>query len=78
MTIQELLVKDGKWPDTDGPNENITRELVARLYTQDNERDSWVKMKQKVGKYTFSMWVYVPTSEVYADGAMLIEDKHVS
>jgi hypothetical protein len=74
VTIQELLVRDGYWPDIEGPRENVTREHIIGVHLDNHPPGKWSQFSQKVGKYTFSMWLYWPKQEtVYTDGAMLID-----
>jgi hypothetical protein len=73
VTIQDLLTREGRWPDISGPKRNVTAEINFRFNCDDIPRDAWVKMSQKRGKYTFSTWFYMPTDTAYIDGTMLID-----
>ena len=70
MTIQELLVLRGYWPDLDGPKRNVTRGWRFLVYPENYPREQWTKITQVFGlwhKYEVSCWAYFPKKIVKGD-----------
>ena len=63
MTIQELLVQRGYWPDINGPKKNTTTEWQFRFYPKSLPKDQWIQLRRFFGmwhQYEATMFVYVP------------------
>ena len=79
MTIQELLVRDGTWPDINGPLISKNPPVWSVTIGDHWPRDEWYKWDHKIGGpkgYQASLLIYIPADkpkgqEVYIDESVM-------
>ena len=67
MTIQDLLVRDGRWPDVKGSQRNVTNEAVIKITTDHIPKNKWYSYDNKHGSLRMKVQLFMPTDAKMGD-----------